>query len=210
MPSAIVKSNSILVDAPPSTTPRSADAASGRSGQAPQRALEEGFVAREAWAFEAAYMTYRRLLYGAAYGVLRDAAESEDCVHDVLVRLWQRGHAYTRVRGSLQAFLCVCVRNEALSRRRRSTNRGRIEREKLDAVAVVPAVYEAALNRVDVAKALESLSQAQRQAIQLAYFEGLTHEQIAQRLDEPVGTEKSRLSNALRGLRAVFSRGEQP
>jgi len=170
--------------------------------------MEDGFVAREPWAFEAAYVTYRRLLYGAAYGVLHDAQEAEDCVHDVLARLWQRGHGYTAARGSLHAFLCVCVRNEALSRLRRAANRGRIEREKIDASVVEPAADEAVMNRVDVAQCLQALSQAQRKAIQLAYFEGLTHEQIARRLDEPLGTVKSRLSNALRTLRGCLQRGQ--
>lgn len=189
------------MDAPRSTTQRSADALQ-------HRALEEAFVAHEAWAFEAVYTTYRRLLYGAAYGVLRDAPDAEDCVHDVLVRLWQRGHAYTSARGSLPAFLAVCVRNEALSRRRRSANRLRIEREKLDVHAVEPAIEAEVQNRVDIAKSIALLTAPQQRAIHLAYFEGLTHEQIARRLGEPVGTVKSRLSNALRSLRAVFARGE--
>jgi RNA polymerase sigma-70 factor (ECF subfamily) len=188
------------VEAPPSTTRRSADTQ--------ERALEDGFVAREAWAFEAAYVTYRRLLYGSAYSVLHDASDAEDCVHDVLARLWQRGHAYTSARGSLHAFLSVCVRNEALSRRRRSANRLRIEREKLDTTAFERPADDAVLNRVDIAQSLQSLTEPQQQAIRLAYFEGLTHEQIAARLGEPVGTVKSRLSNALRTLRGVFSRGD--
>lgn len=189
------------MEEPPSTILRSADAQ--------QRALEHGFVAREAWAFEAAYVTYRRLLYGAAYGVLHDASDAEDCVHDVLARLWQRGHAYTAARGSLHAFLSVCVRNEALSRRRRGANRLRIEREKLDISVVEPAVDKAVLDRVDIARSMQALTPPQQQAIRLAYFEGLTHEQIAKRLGEPVGTVKSRLSNALRSLRTAFSGAEQ-
>src|SRR5579864_218313 len=113
-------SNSTMMDAPSSTT-----SASPKSAE--ERALEAGFLARSEWAFEAAYFAYRRLLYGAAYKVLGDAGAAEDCVQDVLLRLWQRGHAYTPARGSLRAFLCVCVRNEALSRLRRQRTRGRIE-----------------------------------------------------------------------------------
>jgi RNA polymerase sigma-70 factor (ECF subfamily) len=189
-----------MMDAPSSPTQRSADTLQ-------QSALEDGFVAGEAWAFEAAYTAYRRSLYGAAYAVLRDAGDAEDCVHDVLVRLWQRGHAYTRARGALHAFLVVCVRNEALTRLRRSSNRSRIEREKLEPPGSQPGIDESVPTRVDVQHSLQSLTPAQREAIQMAYFEGLTHEQIAQRLHQPVGTVKSRLSNALRGLRVAL-RGE--
>lgn len=171
--------------------------------------LEAAFVAREPWAFEASYRAYRGLLYGAAYAVLSDAAEAEDCVHDVLVRLWQRGHAYTPARGSLRAFLAVCVRNEALSRRRKYANRSRIERGTLAASVQEHAPEEHTEERMDVTRVLDSLGAPQRQIVQLAYYEGLTHEEIARRLGEPLGTVKSRLSNTLRSLRRALS-GEEP
>jgi RNA polymerase sigma-70 factor (ECF subfamily) len=189
------------MDAPSSPSVRSADA--------PERhAIEAGFVARESWAFEAAYDAYRRHLYGAALMVLHDPAEAEDCVHDVLVRLWRQGHAYSRARGPLEAFLVVCVRNEALSRRRRNVNRERITRERLRVVESTPAEDEPVVQRLDMAHMVAQLNEAQQRTIRLAYYDGLTHEQIAQRLGEPVGTVKSRLSNALRALRALASTGE--
>lgn len=186
---------------PPSATSRSLDAA------AEQRAVEQGFVAREAWAFDACYRAYRTLLYGAAYGVLRNAGEAEDCVHDVLLRLWQNGHAYTEARGSLRAFLAVCVRNDALSRRRKQSNRTRIELAMLAGGA--EQTGESTEERMDMANVLASLSGPQRQVLELAYYQGLTHEEIARRLDEPVGTVKSRLSNTLRALRRTLSGGER-
>lgn len=192
-----------MMDAPSSATAPSAEALQ-------QHALENGFVAREAWAFEAAYKTYRSLLYGAAYGVLRDASDAEDCVHDVLARLWQHGHAYNRARGSLHAFLTVCVRNEALSRARQSANRSRILREAPPPDLTEPAPDSSLVDRVDIAKVLRGLTDSQREAIRLAYYEGLTHEQIAARLSEPVGTIKSRLSSALRVLRRLLSSGTTP
>lgn len=190
------------MDPPSSQSTRSTDAAE-------RRALEAAFVAREAWAFDAAYEAYRRHLYGAALGVLHDAGNAQDCVHDVLLRLWRQGHAYSAARGSLQAFLVVCVRNEALSRLRKSQNRDRIVREHLRVAEAVPAPDEPAATRLDIANVVTRLSDAQQQAIRLAYYEGLTHEQIAQRLGEPVGTVKSRLSNALRTLRTLLQ-GEEP
>jgi RNA polymerase sigma-70 factor (ECF subfamily) len=180
-----------------------------RSPEPPQRhAIEAAFVAGEPWAFEAAYDAYRRHLYGAAYAVLRDAGDAQDCVHDVLMRLWKHGHAYTSARGSLEAFLVVCVRNDALSRRRRDSNRERIARERLTPVPSSPPPDDPAVLRLDMARLLERLSEAQRSAVRLAYYDGLTHEQIAKRLGEPVGTVKSRLSNALRTLRALLAQGD--
>jgi RNA polymerase sigma-70 factor (ECF subfamily) len=188
------------MDAPSSPSARSADV--------PERhAIEAGFVARETWAFEAAYDAYRRHLYGAAIAVLRDRSDAEDCVHDVLMRLWRSGHAYSQARGSLEAFLVVCVRNEAISRRRRDVNRERITRQRLRVVESTPPDDEPVVQRLDMARMIARLNEAQQQTVRLAYYDGLTHEQIAQRLDEPVGTVKSRLSNALRALRALAKQG---
>jgi RNA polymerase sigma-70 factor (ECF subfamily) len=176
---------------PPSPTAASAD-------------LAAAFVAGEAWAFEAAYHEFKRLLFATALQVLTDREESQDCVHDVFTRLWRRGHAYSAERGSLRSFLVVCVRNEALSRRRKFSNRARIEH-----AALRPEISEAAdeslADRDQIARALQRLGEKQREAVRLAYDEGLTQVEIAQRLNEPLGTIKSRLSNAVRALRAEFA-----
>lgn len=190
-----------MMDAPSSPSVRSADAE--------LHALQAAFAARERWAFEAAYETYRRRLYGAAYAVLRDSGESEDCVHDVLARLWRRGHAYTPERGSLQAFLVVCVRNEALARRRRTHGRELIANDDAPAIST-PAPDDDTAQRIDMARLLSHLNEPQQRVIRMAYYDGLTHEQIAQRIGEPLGTVKSRLSNALRALRARMTQGDSP
>ena len=183
---------------PPSTIERS------------HNALEDGFAARETWAFEAAYHAFKGALFAAAFHVLGDREEAEDCVHDVLVRLWQRGHAYRHGRGSLRAFMIVCVRNEALSRRRKHSNRSRIERVNLRAEVAAPPDVELA-DRDRIARALKTLGDKQQEAIHLSYDEGLTYEEISRRLNEPLGTIKSRLSNAVRALRTQFAaQGETP
>jgi RNA polymerase sigma-70 factor (ECF subfamily) len=153
---------------------------------------------------EAAYDAHRRQLYGAAFGVLRDAGDAEDCVHDVLMKLLRSRATFNPARGSLAAFLVVCVRNEALSRLRRDANRQRIVREQLPSGASVPPPDEPVAARLDLNQSLTHLNDAQRETICLAYYDGLTHDQIAQRLNEPLGTVKSRLSSALRALRGLL------
>ncbi len=165
--------------------------------------MENGFVAREAWAFEAAYQSFKTALFGAAVGILGDREEAEDAVHDVLARLWQREHAYSTARGTLRSFLVACVRNEALSRRRKSSNRLRIEQTMRP--ESVEAADESLADRDRIARALELLGEKQREAIRLVYEEGLPYAEIARRLNEPAGTIKSRLSNAVRTLRAHFA-----
>lgn len=181
---------------PASTIERSPNTAEARD-----RALELGFVKREAWAFESAYHAFKSLLFAAAVHVMRDREEAEDCVHDVLVRLWQRGHAYRVERGSLRAFLIVCVRNEALSRARKLANRQRIERTNVRPATIEPQDNQVAAGDL-IDRLLQSLGEKQREAIRLSFNEDLSYQEIALRLGEPVGTIKSRLSNAVRTLRA--------
>ena len=166
--------------------------------------LEDAFAKREAWAFEAAYRSYARLLTGAAYGVLGDGPAAEDCVHDVLERLWRRGHAYRPERGALSAFLAICVRNEARSRARRDANRTVIERE-LEPLGphVDPMIDSNEHERIE--RALATLKEEQRTVIRLSYERGLTHLEIAQAVQVPLGTVKSRISSGLRALRVLFT-----
>jgi RNA polymerase sigma-70 factor (ECF subfamily) len=171
--------------------------------------LSRGFAARESWAYDAAYRLYGPVLYAAAFGVLRGREEAQDCVHDVLLRLWrQRGAGYRVGRGSLRAFIAVCVRNEALTRLRKAHNRDRIANTMPEERTPEPDIGEGVVQRDAVARAMVVLSDAQRRSVRLAYFDHLTHEQIARELDEPVGTIKSRLSTSLRRLRDAFASSE--
>ena len=165
--------------------------------------LAQAFAGREAWAYEAAYREHGGVLYAAAWQLLRDDAEAQDCVHDVLLRLWRRGDAYRPERGALRAFLAVSVRNEALARLRSAQTRARIA-PQLAVADSASDVAAAVTDREALRGAMTRLTRPQRAAIELAYFEHLTHPQIAQRLGEPVGTVKSRISGALRRLREIF------
>jgi RNA polymerase sigma-70 factor (ECF subfamily) len=165
--------------------------------------LARAFVNREGWAFDAVYRQHGSLLYSAALQVLRDPHEAADCVQDVLLRLWRRGDAYSIQRGALRAFLAVCVRNEALTRWRKARNRERIAQTidvSVDAADIAPGIVD----RESIRHALEVLTPKQRETIELAYMQQMTHEEIASCLGEPAGTIKSRLSSALRKLRETF------
>lgn len=169
--------------------------------------LARAFADRDASAYDAAYRRYAGKLYGAAFTILRQPEEAADCVHDVFTRLWKRGDDFCVERGSLAAFLAVCVRNEALTRRRTLESRRRVDQTLNESQE--PDLADAAAARVSVESALSQLGEVQRQSIELAYYGGLTHVQIAQRLNEPVGTIKSRLSSALRRLRDAFGEAER-
>ncbi len=166
--------------------------------------LARGFVNRQAWAYDAAYRAHGGVLYSAALKVLGDPGDAADCVQDVLLRLWRRGDAYRLKRGTLRAFLAVCVRNEALSRLRKSRNRDRID-QTFDRPSATGDIAVGVVDRESMRGALETLTQKQRETIELAYMGHMTHEEIASKLGEPIGTVKSRLSSALCKLREAFA-----
>ncbi len=180
------------------TPPRGADEAT----------LAQAFARREEWAFTEAYRRYGALLYTVALNVLHSAEEAEDCVHDVLVRVWKNVTAFAAQRGSVRAFLVVCVRNDAISRRRSSARRANLaERVSRDSEMQQEIHIEDFVENRRVREAIEQLPEDQRNAVLLAYFGGKTHVEIAKELDQPLGTIKSRISLGLRKLGLALSIG---
>ncbi len=174
-------------------------------------ALAQAFARRETWAFERAYRRYGSLLFSVALNVLHNAEEAEDCVHNVLARVWKNAQPFAAGRGSVRGFLVVCVRNDAISRRRAQNRRERLTEklgsapEETDELDVVDFVEQAR-----VREALAQLPEDQRKPLALAYFGGKTHVQIAAVLNEPLGTVKSRIALALRKLGAALSKDAPP
>jgi len=168
-------------------------------------ALAAAFAAHERWAFSEAYRQNAALLYSAAYNVLGNADDAKDCVADAIARLWRARQPYSPGRGSLRNFLVVCVRNEAISRRRRHVRRTRME-ERLAGMASVHESFDAGdpIERDRVRTALLALPPEQRSAIALAFYGGKTHSEIAAELHEPLGTIKSRIKLGLRKLAAAL------
>ncbi len=163
--------------------------------------LAAGFAAHERWAFDEAYRRYAPLLYSAAYNVLGNGEDAADCMHDALTRVWRSPEAYHRDRGLVRSFLVVCVRNEAISRRRSQTRRLHLT----ERLAAEPQEHDDLgagdpIERDRLRAALAGLPPQQRVALELAYYEGKTHVEISAELQEPLGTVKSRIAGGLRKL----------
>jgi RNA polymerase sigma-70 factor (ECF subfamily) len=169
-------------------------------------ALAQAFARRDRRAFDEAYRRYGALLFSVALNVLHATEDAEDCIHDVLVRVWKNPQAYSFDRGSVRAFLVVCVRNEAISRHRAAGRRARLaqrlEREPQDVEEIRIDDY---VENARIRDALASLPDDQRKALTLAYFGGKTHVEIARALGEPLGTIKSRISLGLRKLGSALT-----
>jgi RNA polymerase sigma factor (sigma-70 family) len=162
------------------------------------RELGAAFAAHAGGALEEAYRRYGAVLQAAARHVLGNAADARDCVHDALVRVWAAPSAYRLERGALRTFLIVCVRNEAISRKRRAVRH--VATEARAAAAAQPAFGVDVAERVAVRAALARLPREQRDVLELAYWGDYSQTEIAARLGIPLGTIKSRAALGLRKL----------
>jgi RNA polymerase sigma-70 factor (ECF subfamily) len=147
------------------------------------------------------YDLYAGLVNGLALRILRNTAEAEDVVQEVFVQVWRQAERYDPGRGSAEAWLCTIARSRALDRLRRRASRREEPGDALPAGASERPRTEEALA---VREALESLSSDQRSALELAYYEGLTQSEIADRLGQPLGTVKTRIRTAMIRLRDVL------
>ena len=166
--------------------------------------LEDDFADRRAGSFELAYTRSMPSLVAVADSVLRDHMEAQDCAHETLMRIWNDRQSYRRGRGALFSFLAVCVRNRAITMVRTAKRHADIIAAQPKEIVAESAEIPDHLQRSQLAAALRSLPPEQWEALRLSFFEYLTHEQIAQRLNLPLGTVKSRISLALRKLRAAM------
>ena len=144
-----------------------------------------------------------------AYSVTRDRALAEDVTQEVFLALWMRPERYDPARGSVEGLLCVMARSRALDAARRNSAARRAQ-DRLDAEPVTapePDPAEAAATSLRgrrLRRAVKGLPPEQRDAIALAYWGGLTAEEVARRRGIPHGTAKSRIRIGLKKLRSDF------
>jgi RNA polymerase sigma-70 factor, ECF subfamily len=154
---------------------------------------------------------YRRhggAVYGLARRVLDNAAEAEDVTQEVFLRLWNAPDRFDPARGSLRSYLLAQSHARAVDVIRSQNSRR--ARESSDAMKTARAGYDMQNEAWDltlahqVSEALATLPDDERRAIELAYFEGRTYVQVAEILNQPEGTVKSRIRNGMRRMRRIL------
>jgi RNA polymerase sigma factor (sigma-70 family) len=171
--------------------------------------LLAGVVAGELGALETLYDRYRTMAYSIAYRLTADTTAAEDVVQDAFLGVWRNAERYAEGRGSVKTWLLSIVHHRAVDavRRRRPTVE-LPEREVVPPPALtVPDVWAEVSGHLDadaVRTALAALPAAQRQALELAYYRGLTQQEIAERTETPLGTVKSRMRLGLLSLRRLL------
>jgi RNA polymerase sigma-70 factor (ECF subfamily) len=161
-------------------------------------------------AFADLYDRFSGPLFGAAQHILRDSAEAQDVVHDAFLTIWEKAATYETTRGSAFSWAVTLVRNRAIDRvrmrRRRSELLAESSPEDLgyENQGSGPAGDDCAVQSDDarvVRAAVAALPAEQQRALELAFFGGLTQEEIARQLREPLGTIKARIRRGLLKLR---------
>lgn len=164
----------------------------------------------DARAFEVVFDRHADAAFSLAYRMCGRRAMAQDVVQDAFLSLWRSGAAYDRTRGSVRSWVLGVVRNRAIDLFRRETVRTGRDISAEGVVERMPAAEDVALDAErlqdarDVRSALCVLPSEQRQVIELAYFGGFSHMQIAEMLDLPPGTVKGRMRLGLSKLRVAL------
>src|ERR1700756_3233257 len=171
----------------------------------PDMALVSAIRAGDQGAMAALYDRYSSIVYSVALRVLSDTGAAEDVLQDVFLQLWRNPGSFDSSRGSLGAWLAVITRHRAIDQLRRRRPESDIE----DVIVAVDTRLEQTTDRnMAIAKiraVVERLPVEQRKPLEMAFFEGLTHSEIASKTGEPLGTIKTRIRSALLTLRKALA-----
>ncbi len=155
------------------------------------------------------YRRYGRLVYSLALHIVGDRTAAEEIAQDVFLRVWEKAGTYDAGKARVVTWLSRIARNQAIDVLSRRSTRGEHERQtwqhlKLGAEAASQDPIQSAelsYRREEVRAAVAALPENQQRALSMAFFQGLTHQQIAERLGEPLGTVKTRIRDAMQKLR---------
>jgi len=151
------------------------------------------------------YDRYSSIVYSVALRVLQDAGAAEDVLQDIFMQLWRNPGAFDASRGNMGAWLAVIARHRAIDALRKRRPESDIENVVVSVEPDLASDAERSRAMTKVRGALETMSASQRTALEMAYFDGLTHAEIAEKTGEPLGTIKTRIRTGLMSLRKVLA-----
>jgi RNA polymerase sigma-70 factor (ECF subfamily) len=168
-----------------------------KSNRNPDKVLIEQVSKGDKSAFKEIYSRFSQVTYNLAFRMLRDREDAEEVVQEIFLQIWNKAKSYDPGRGAVSTWVLNIARSRAIDKIRKVGYRDRnieIDEEKVNSNVDVSRNLEDRDESKNVIKqALESLPEKQRTAIELVYFEGLTHVEAADKLNEPVGTIKTRI-----------------
>lgn len=155
-------------------------------------------------AMAALYDRYSSLVYSVALRVLGDTFAAEDVLQEVFMQLWRNPGVFDSSRGNLGAWLAVIARNRAIDGLRKRRPDADIDDVIVSVTPDMASEAERSRSMEKVRSTLGAMPPAQRSALEMAYFEGLSHSEIAAKTGDPLGTIKTRIRAGLLTLRKAF------
>lgn len=173
--------------------------------------LLQRIAQKDSASFQAFYRKYGGLIFTAISNVLNDHHDSEDVMQEVLVQLWNKAHLYEPRKGKPLTWITTMARNRAIDRIRSKQRRSRLnddfeqenKTEQFEFEESSADICEVKERSSIVRRAVAKLTPDQKEAIMLAYFSGLTQAEVAERLNEPLGTVKARIRRGVSRLETL-------
>lgn len=147
---------------------------------------------------------YSKVVYSVALRVLRDPSSAEDVLQEVFMQIWRNPDSFTAARGSLGGWLAIVSRNRSIDTLRRKRPSTSVDDVVLASPYNLAAEAERNFLMERARTAIVQLPKEQRKTLEMAFFDGLTHSEIAEMTGDPLGTVKTRIRSALLTLRKAF------
>jgi RNA polymerase sigma-70 factor (ECF subfamily) len=148
---------------------------------------------------------YSGMVYSVALRVLKDPGQAEDVMQEIFFQVWRNPNAFVSGRGSLGAWLAVMARNRAIDSLRRRRPTDSVDDVVLVSSSDLGSEVERSRMMEKVRGVLKDLPMEQQKSVEMAFFEGLTHSEIAAKTGDPLGTVKTRIRSALMTLRKAIT-----
>lgn len=151
------------------------------------------------------YDRYSKVVYSVSLRVLREPASAEDVLQEIFMQVWRNPGTFLETKGSLGGWLAVVARNRSIDTLRRKKPTDQVEEVALASPFNLAVESERNFMMERARAAIVHLPQEQRKTLEMAFFDGLTHTEIAEMTGDPLGTVKTRIRSALLTLRKAFS-----
>jgi RNA polymerase sigma-70 factor (ECF subfamily) len=181
------------------------------------RAIMSRIKARDAAALSELYDYYHRLLFGLIFSILKKREEAEDTLQEVFTKIWEKAEQFDLDRGAVYTWIVSLTRNKSIDRLRSKVYKEQKKQStSLDNEDVFHPLYSDEADPLEntifkdrakiVRKALEQLTDKQRKVIQVAYFNGMTQNEISEEYDIPLGTVKTRMRDGMIKLKGLLAK----
>ncbi len=176
-----------------------------------QRQKEKLLVSRlkngDEAAFGEVYDAYASALFGVVSKIVRSEGEGEDVLQDALVKVWKNIHSFDEKKGTFFTWMLNIARNSAIDRLRKLKKEGKVEIQQVDFNVDIQRGHQTVINTsvIGLSDLVGKLPDEHRLMVEYIYFNGYTQQEVADELDMPLGTVKTRIRAAVKSLRKVFT-----